>query len=77
MYEKKLFFGKPCPLLMIEQMAATMELDQLKQMFAEGLAEYKVRAVNRSWYPSFAPIDVHNRLREVAADVFMNELYGD
>ena len=76
-YEKKLFFGKPCPLVMIEHIAASMELDELKQIFAESLNEYKARAVNRHWNPAYAPIDVHNRLREVAAEKFANELYGD
>ena len=62
---------------MIEQIAASLELDQLRQIFEDSLKEYKERAVNEQWNPSDAPIDVHNRLREVAAEVFSQELYGD
>ena len=70
MYEKKLFFGKPCPLVMIEHLAASLELDELRQMFNESLIAYKERAVNEMENPAYAPIDVHNRLREVASNKF-------
>ena len=77
MINKKLFFGKPCPLLVLESLAANLELDQLKHILNESLNEYRERAADRHWFPSTAPIDVHNRLREVAADLFTTELYGD
>lgn len=77
MMNKKLFFGKPCPLLAIERLAANLELEQLRHMLHESLNEYKERAEERRWYPATAPIDVHNRLKEVASDLFREELYGD
>ena len=77
MMNRKLFFGKPCPLLAIESLAANLELDQLKHMLHESLDEYSERAEGRHWFPSSAPIDIHNRLREVAADLYKEELYGD
>ena len=77
MVNKKLFFGKPSPLLVMESLAANLELEHLKHILHESLDEYRERAAGRHWFPSTAPIDVHNRLREVAADLYKNELYGD
>ena len=46
-------------------------------MFRESLIEYKEIALNEKWNPAYAPIDVHNRIREVSSEKFQKELYGD
>ena len=77
MYEKKLFFGRPSPLILIEHLVASLELDQLRQIFDESMNEFSERAVNRMWNPAYAPIDVHNRMREIASEKYEQELNGD
>ena len=76
MYDKKLFFGKANPLLAMEHLAATCSLSDLRHIFDESLDLYLKRALEQEWWPPQFPLDLHNRLKEVVAEHFAEEIYG-
>ena len=77
MFDKQLFFGQASPLLMMEHLAATKSLAELKEIFEGVLNAYKKKALEEQWWPPSAPIDLHLRLKEAGARDFENELYQE
>jgi len=77
MYDKKLYFGKASPLLEIEHLAATRSLSELKDLFDSTLDSYQKKASDEYWWPPSAPIDLHFRLKERAAEDHPDELYKE
>lgn len=75
---KKVFFGKPNSLIVIEDICARLTLDQLEEMFYKCLQEYNYRqesdGVDNS-IPAYNPIDIHNSLKLIASELFYEELY--
>jgi hypothetical protein len=58
-HNKKLFFGRPNPLLLIEDLAYRLSLDTLKDMFAETLQIYNDLGRDMKIAPAVHPIDIH------------------
>ena len=77
MYDKKIFFGKVNPLLAIEHLAATRSLSDLQEVFEGTIDAYLKSANEEMFWPPAAPIDLHQRLRETAADKFSDVLYSE
>ncbi len=69
-YDRKLFFGKPDPLLELEQLSGTLSLQELRDIF-NGLIEcYKQVAEAEGWFPPMMPIDLHTTLKELGTKHF-------
>jgi hypothetical protein len=62
-YGKKLFFGQPDPLLVIEHLSATITIDELKEIFYDCLDEFS--ETREKQVPCHHPIDLHERLKEM------------
>jgi len=62
---------------MMEHLAATRSLAELKELFEGTLNVYQKKALEEEWWPPSAPIDLHMRLKEAGAREFENELYRE
>lgn len=59
---KKVFFGQPPQLLVIEHLAFHMELDALRNVFADALESFQFNSNLGNEAPCQHPIDMHTRL---------------
>jgi hypothetical protein len=74
---KKLFFGSPNPLLLLEDLSYRLSLSELKAMFDNCVEYYRGRIEKDSIAVSAMPIDIHDNLRNMAMGMHKKELYDE
>ena len=66
-HAKKVFFGKPDSLLLIEEMCSRLSLKELQEIFESTIQEYNdtQNEMGSSCIPAYNTIDVHSSLRDI------------
>jgi hypothetical protein len=59
---KKLFFGKPNPLLLIEDLAYRLTLKELEDIMGDAIQTYYDEGLKNNSIPAEHPIDIHFNL---------------
>lgn len=54
-----LFFGKPDPLLELEHLSAKFSLNEMREIFANLLNQYREMSSIKGWIPPMYPLDMH------------------
>jgi hypothetical protein len=62
-HNKKLFFGKPNPLILIEDLAYRLTLQELQDIFDDCLQTYHQMSEEIKVVPAEHPIDIHYNIR--------------
>ncbi len=75
-HNKKLFYGSPNPLLVIEDLAYRFSLEELQGMFDESVQTYHELAKEMKIMPAEHPIDISSNIRDIAMKMFTDQLYG-
>ncbi len=74
---KKLFFGKPNPLLMIEDLAHRLSLKELEDIMGDVMQTYYDEGLDKNAPPAEHPIDIHHNLVQIAMKNYTDKLYGN
>eukprot|EP00347_Sterkiella_histriomuscorum_P017245 403350129 len=72
----KLFFGRPNPLLVLEDLAYNMDLQELKDIFLDITQQYHKDALLNHTLPVEHPQDVHHHLKSYTRVKYSNEIYS-
>lgn len=75
-HNKKLFFGKPNPLIMIEDLAYRLSLQELEDILEETMQIYHETTRDHMSMPAHHPIDIHYGLVQIAMKDHTDTLYG-
>jgi hypothetical protein len=74
---KKLFFGKPNPLILIEDLAYRLTLKELEDIMGDVMQTYYDEGLEKNAPPAEHPIDIHNNLVQIAMKNYTDKLYGN
>lgn len=74
---KKLFFGKPNPLLLIEDLAYRLSLQELEDILGDVMQTYFDEGIKNQTPPAEHPIDIHNNIVQIAMKDYTDKLYSN